>query len=202
MPLRQWAKKHLPKKKPKEDEESTDSETGSPPSSPPPGGLKVYRSDTLGITPLDIPETGTSTEKGTLTASPVSPSPKSPKFSLAKLGARHRSTSQNSLPDWSPPDESDPNAERHWEERATKLAKLRPTSMTASSENLASLQKLAIRDDAIPQKPLSVPGDGKLQGSTGWAPVKMIDGMTSDEALQEAIRLHEAGGINRDLRHF
>ena len=198
MPLREWAKKHLPKTKPKEDEESTDSEKETPPTTPPGGGLKVYRSDTQGITPLQIPDTGTSTtEKGALTASPISPSPRSSKFSLSKLGARHRSTSQNSLPDWSPPDESDPNAERHWEERATKLAKLRPTSMTASTENLVSLQKLAIRDDPSSQKTPSEHGDGKPEVSTGWAPVKVIDGMTSDEALQEAIRLHEAGGTHR-----
>jgi len=101
------------------------------------------------------------------------------------------------LPDWSPPDESDPNAERHWEERATKLAKLRPTSMTASSENLASLQKLAIRDDPIQQKAPSEHGAVEPETSTGWAPVKVIDGMTSDAALQEAIRLHEAGGTRR-----
>lgn len=197
MPLREWAKKHLPKKKQKDDEESTDSERETPPSSPPPGGLKVYRTDTLGITPLQIPDTGTSAEKGTLTASPISPSPKSARFSLAKLGARHRSASQNSLPDWSPPDESDPDAERHWEERATKLAKLRPISMTASSEKLASLEKLAIKDDPIPQRTPSEHGDVEPQGSTGWTPLKIIDGMTSDDALQEAIRLHEAGGIPR-----
>ena len=197
MPLREWAKKHLPKKKPKEDDESTDSEKETPPTSPPGGGLKIYRSDTQGITPLQIPDVGTSTEKGTLTASQLSASPRSPKFSLAKLGARHRSPSQNSLPDWNPPDESDPNAERHWEERATKLAKLRPTSMTASSEDLASLQKLAIRDDPIAQKAPSDHGDAEPEGSTGWAPIKEIDGMTSDEALQEAIRLHEAGGTRR-----
>jgi len=197
MPLRKWAKKHLSKKKPKEDDESTDSDKETPPASPPGGGLKIFRSDTLGITPLNLPGVGTSTEKGPLTASPLSASPKSPKFSLGKLGARHRSTSQNSLPDWSPPDESDPNAERHWEERATKLAKLRPTSMTASSENLVSLQKLAIRDDPSPQKTPSEHGDAEQEVLTGWAPVKMIDGMTSDEALQEAIKLHEAGGTHR-----
>src|SRR5277367_1551534 len=58
MPLREWAKKHLPKKKPKEDDESTDSEKETPPTSPPGGGLKIYRSDTQGITPLQIPDVG------------------------------------------------------------------------------------------------------------------------------------------------
>jgi hypothetical protein len=61
-----------------------------------------------------------------------------------------------------------------------------------------SLQKLAIRDDPSPQKTPSEHGVAEpTEVSTGWASVKVIDGMTSDEALQEAIRLHEAGGTRR-----
>src|SRR6266496_6235028 len=141
MPLREWAKKHIYKKESKEPEGSA----------PPP--VQLFRSDTMGITPLEIPKAGSSYEKGNLyPPSPIlTPSPKSPKANrLSLLGARHRSTSQNSLPDWTPPDESDPNAERDWEVRATKLAKLRPTSMTASNENLAELAKLSVKDESKP----------------------------------------------------
>ena len=188
MPFREWTKKHIHKK---ESKEPVDSETNGPPS------VQLFRSDTMGITPLEIPETGRSYDKGNLyPSSPtLTPSPKSPKANrLSRLGARHRSTSQNSLQDWTPPDESDPNAERDWEVRATKLAKLRPTSMTASHENLAELVKLSVKDES---KPI-VSSDGRLlpeNKETGWTPTNIVDGLTSDEALQEAIRLHEAGGI-------
>jgi hypothetical protein len=188
MPLREWAKKHIHKK---ESNEEIGKEHDTSP-------VRIVRSDTMGITPLQIPETSTSHEKGNLyvsspmlTASPRSPKPNR----LSRVGARHRSTSQNSLPDWNPPDESDPNAERDWEVRATKLAKLRPSSMSASQEDLANLAKLSVKDEA---KPL-ISSDGHLlpdDKATGWAPVNIVDGLTSDEALQEAIRLHEAGGLN------
>lgn len=194
MPLREWAKKHINKKEPKElAEEKNDSPQ-----------VQIVRSDTMGVARLQIPETGTSHERGNLYGpSPIlTPSPKSPKPNrLSRLGARHRSTSQNSLPDWIPPDESDPNAERDWEARATKLAKLRPTSMTASQEGLADLVKLSIKDEGKPV----VSSDGHLlpdSHETGWAPANIVDGLTSDEALQEAIRLHEAGGIKHAICHL
>ena len=181
----------------KESKEQVGEQNDSPP-------VQVFRSDTMGITPLQIPETGTSYEKGNLYASSplLTPSPKSPKPNrLSRLGARHRSTSQNSLPDWIPPDESDPNAERDWEARATKLAKLRPTSMTASHEDLADLAKLSVKDE---NKPV-ISSDGHLlpdNKETGWTPANIVDGLTSDEALQEAIRLHEAGGIKHARCHL
>jgi hypothetical protein len=188
MPLREWAKKHIHKKDSKVHNEPTVSDKNDPPE------FKVFRSDTLGITPLQIPDAGYTVEKGGLTSSsPGGITPKSPKGNrLSLLGARHRSSSQVSLPDWDPPDDSDPNAERDWEVRATKLAKLRPNSMNASREDLADLAKLSVKDD-LPK----TSSDGRLlpkEGETGWAPLNIIDGMPSDEALQEAIRLHEAGG--------
>ena len=189
MPLRDWAKRHIRKKSSKDQKPSTDDSSendGSP-------TLKVFRSDTLGTTPVDIPTTGNSNEKAPLTVSaPSSPKP-SKGNRLSLIGARHRSHSQNSLPDWNPPDDSDPNAERDWEARATKLAKLRPISITASSENLADLAKLSIKDA---QPPRTSP-DGHLfaGNAVGLDQTNMIDGLTSDDALQEAIRLHEAGGM-------
>ena len=191
MPLKEWAKKHIRKKS------STDQLAAESNESP---SFKVYRSDTMGVTPLEIPDTPHSPSKRSFQdPSPSTTSDKSPKSKnrLSLLGARHRSASQNSLPDWTPPDESDPNAERDWEARATKLARLRPVSLSTSQENLADLTKLSVKDDAgfIPAR---VSADGHLipQGFPGWAPVDTVDGLSSDDALQEAIRLHEAGSMS------
>src|ERR1700686_2018230 len=100
MPL--WPRKHK--------KEEAKGKEEIPTSSPPP--LKVFRSDTFGIEPLTIPnEESASSEKSGLSPSP-SPSPVSPSrpSRLSRLGIHHRSGSQNSLPNWTPPDESDPNA--------------------------------------------------------------------------------------------
>lgn len=185
----------MPKKDSKNQNEPVDADKSDTPE------VKIFRSDTLGITPLQIPNTATSHDKGGLTASsPLTPSPRTPKVNrLSLLGARHRSSSQNSLPDWIPPDDSDPNAERDWEARATKLAKLRPISMTASQEDLTELAKLSVKDDQ-PSRPVGG-SDGHLmpmEGETGWMNSNIVDGLTSDEALQEAIRLHEGGGISSE----
>jgi hypothetical protein len=180
MPL--WPKKH------KKDSKSQEVDTNDPP-------LQIFRSDTLGIEPLRIPSNDSPTSEKPGRNTP-SPSPVSPKPSrLSRLGLHHRSVSQNSLPEWTPPDESDPNAERDWEARATKLAKLRPTSMQASHDELADLAKLSVRESPVPSEgPQSPIGQGSNQGA-GWLSLNTVDGMTSDDALQEAIRLHEAGGI-------
>jgi hypothetical protein len=179
MPL--WLKKHkkgdsksqLDSKE--KDAEDLNSNTSSPP--------QIFRSDTLGIEPIQIPETS---EPGQGGLNSSSSTPKSPSRTsrLSKLVIHGRSGSQNSLPNWTPPNESDPNAERDWEARATKLAKLRPTSMQTSQEDLADLSKLSLHD--AEQTP----------STSGWSPLSNVDGMTSDDALQEAIRLHEAGGIH------
>lgn len=133
-----------------------------------------------------------------------SPSPKSPKHNrLSKLGTHRRSASQVSLPDWVPPDESDPLSERDWEARATKLARIRPSSMTVSHEDLADLARLSVMDE-IPVRPSTSP-DGHLLPKNegyGWLPTETVDGMTSEAALQEAIRLHEAGGIDDFVRRL
>jgi len=71
--------------------------------------------------------------------------------------------------------------------------------MTASMEDLAELAKLSVRDDQ-PARPTTSP-DGRLmptQRDLRKTPANIADGLTSDEALQEAIRLHEGGG--RSLR--
>ena len=183
MPLREWAKKHIHKK---HSNEKIDLVTDAVPS------FKVTRSDSLGVTPLQIPTESPPSEKSGLSSSTYSPSSKSPRTPnrLSRLG--HRSTSQTSLPEWTPPNEADPNAERDWEARATKLAKLRPVSMSQSNEDLAALAKLSVRDD---QAKSAQSADGRLlpQGP-GWMPTDTVDGLTSDDALQEAIRLHEGGG--------
>lgn len=184
MPLREWAKKHIHKK---QSDEKLDFASETVPS------FKVTPTDSLGVPPLQIPTETSRSEKSGLSASSPSPSPKSPNRisnRLSRLG--HRSTSQTSLPEWTPPDEADPNAERDWEARATKLAKLRPVSMSQSNEDLAALAKLSVRED---QKKAAQSADGRLlpQGQ-GWAPTDTVDGLTSDDALQEAIRLHEGGG--------
>jgi hypothetical protein len=194
MPLREWAKKHIHKKGSREEKE----EKGGLESGEGPPNLQVFRSDTLGITPIQIPETGSSHHKGLSTPSPIlGSSPKSSKPGrLSLLGARHRSGSENSLPDWDPPDDSNPNAGRDWEVRATTLAKLRPSSMASSQEDLADLTKLSIKDDQS-QVGLRTTRDDDLttEGTSRSGPPKIIDGLSSEEALQEAIRLHEAGGI-------
>jgi hypothetical protein len=198
MPLPEWAKKRIHKKDSKRQNEASYSNQSSSPE------IKVFRSDTLGITTLQIPDSGSKIEKGGLSASPpMTASPRSTKSSRLSLpGTRHRSPSQNSLPDWTPPDESDPNAERDWEARATKLAKLRPSSMTASREDLEELAKLSVRDDQ-PVRPATSP-DGRLmpeRRDLRTTTANTVDGLTSDEALQEAIRLHEGGGRSVKRNH-
>jgi hypothetical protein len=183
MPLREWAKKHIHKK---ESNEKLDARNEGVPS------FTVVRSDTMGVTPLQIPTETSPSEKGGLSVSPYSPSPKSPRSPNRLSRLTHRSTSQTSLPEWTPPDEADPNAERDWEARATSLAKLRPGSMSQSNEDLAALAKLSVRDDGA-KAPQSADGRLLPQGSS-WVPADTVDGLTSDDALQEAIRLHESGG--------
>jgi hypothetical protein len=62
---------------------------------------------------------------------------------------------------------------------------------------LADLAKLSIKDDA-PSGRVVTSKDGHLlpemKEESGWAPAQVVEGMSSDDALQEAIRLHEAGG--------
>ena len=193
MPLKEWAKKHIHRKGPTD---SIEPETNEVPS------FKVYRSDSLGTPSVQIPEAPQRQSKmGVLdTSSPVI-SEKQDKHSskpnrLSLLGARHRSSSQNSLPDWTPPDESDPNAERDWEARATRLARMRPISLSASHEDLADLTKLSVKDDGPSAMRKSEDGLLLPQRSGGWAPVDTVDGMSSDDALQQAIRLHESGGVS------
>jgi hypothetical protein len=201
MSLREWAKKHIHKGESKED---------APLQNPPGPTFKVYRTDSMGITPLRIPDNGSSQgNDGLNTPSPVpsplpsrSPSPKSPKGRrLSKLGVHRHSPSQVSLPDWVPPNESDPNAERDWEARATKLARVRPTSMSASYEDLADLARLSVKEET-PIRPSTSPDGYLLPKNEGyeWGSTGTLDGMTSDEALQEAIRLHETGGIDDFVR--
>ena len=184
MPLREWAKKHMQKK---QSDEKLDSVADDVPS------FKVTRSDSLGVTPLQIPTDASPSEISGLSSSSHSPSSKSPRTPnrLSRLG--HRSSSQTSLPEWTPPDEADPNAERDWEARATKLAKLRPVSLSQSNEDLAALSKLSVKDDQA-KAPQSADGRLLPQGP-GWVPTDTVDGLTSDDALQEAIRLHESGGM-------
>lgn len=195
MPLRKWAKKHFQKKDSDEEVES-ENEIAPPP-------VQIYRSDTLGITPLQIPDSGSKFEKSDIVESSSrtpSPSPKSPKLKpLSKLGVRHhRSSSQTSLPDWTPPDDADPYAERDWEARATTLAKIRPVSLSVSQDDLADLAKLSVKDEGAPAGPAFSSADGRLspEPSSAVAPIAIVDGMSSDEALQEAIALHEAGGLS------
>jgi hypothetical protein len=180
MPL--WPKKH------KKVSKSQEVDSNDP-------SLQIFRSDTVGIEPIRIPskDTPTSEKPGRNTAppSPVSPKPSR----LSRLGIHHRSVSQNSLPDWTPPDESDPNAERDWEARATKLAKLRPTSMQASHDGLADLARLSVRESPVPSEGAQSPISPGSSQPAGWSSLNTVDGMTSEDALQEAIRLHEAGGI-------
>jgi len=153
-----------------------------------PPSFQIFRSDTKDLAPLQIPDTPSIYESGSLSAQPAS-SGKNKRFTLS--GMRHRSTSQNSLPDWNPPDESDPNAERDWEERATKLAKLRPSSMSASQEDLADLAKLSVTEE---KQRAAQSADGHLLPQVeGSSTLGMIRGMTSEQALHEAIRLHEEG---------
>jgi hypothetical protein len=181
MPL--WSKKHK-----KDSKEKVEVDSNDP-------ALLVFRSDTLGIEPIKIPSAlppvSEKAGRDTPSPSPVSPSKTS---RLSRLGIHHRSGSQNSLPNWTPPDESDPNAERDWEARATKLAKLRPMSMQSSQHDLADLAKLSVKDTPVTNVGRSSPDS---QGS-GWSSMNTVDGMTSDDALQEAIRLHEAGGSSID----
>jgi hypothetical protein len=180
MPIREWARKHLKKDS---NENEKDEEDERPPS------FQIYRSDTKEITPLQIPDNPSIYESGSLSARPASSTSKNKRFTL--LGTRPRSASQNSLPDWNPPDESDPNAERDWEERATRLAKLRPASLTASHEDLTSLSKLSLNEE---KKKAVQSSDGYLLPQIrGDAPIGTIRGVSSEEALQEAIQLHEEG---------
>ena len=196
MPLRDWAKKHLQKKDP--EKESPAPEIAEPAQEQ---EFKVFRSDSIGVTTLVIPTEGN--ESGGL-KSPVirSPSPipagasATKKSLLPKLG-HHRNHSQNSLEDWQEPDASNPNAERDWEARATKLAKLRPTSLTSSQEDLANLATLSIKDDSRP----STSADGHLLPEQSNAPA-IVDGLNSDDALQEAIRLHETGELEKATAMF
>jgi len=177
MPLREWAKKHI-----KKDSEEKNTDYERPPS------FQIYRSDTKEITPLHIPDGPAIYQSGSLSAQSLSSPNKTKRFSL--LGVRARSSSQNSLPDWTPPDESDPNAERDWEQRATRLAKLRPTSLTSSQEELASLAKLSINEKPVAAQSL----DGHLLPQVqNSVPTGMIRGISSEDALQEAIQLHEDG---------
>ncbi len=74
------------------------------------------------------------------------------------------------------------------------MAKLRPVSMSQSNEDLAALAKLSVRDDGAKA---AQSADGRLlPEGPSWVPTDTVDGLTSDDALQEAIRLHESGGIS------
>jgi hypothetical protein len=192
MPLREWAKKHIHKKEDsKENIDSSSDNHGTP-------SFTVLRSDTMGVTRLQIPDEPIVSEKGKSGPRSPSPSPKSPRTPnrLSRLGVHHRSASQQSLPEWTPPAESDPNAERDWEVRATTLAKIRPNSMQASNDDLADLAKLSVREDQPPKSAQSADGRLLPQEASSWVPIDVVDGMSSDDALQEAIRLHESGGTS------
>ena len=178
MPFREWAKKHI---KNGTEEKGVDYT--------PPPSVQITRSDTTQITPLQIPDAPVKHERGSLSARPASSSKKDKRFTL--LGMRHRSSSQNSLPDWNPPSESDPNAERDWEERATKLAKLRPNSLSASHEDLTKLANLSLAEEK--QKAAQSADGHLLPEAEGSESIGIIRGMSSEQALQEAIRLHEEG---------
>jgi hypothetical protein len=196
MPLREWAKKHIRKNSSSSEDEFSQrtAQRGSP-------RIQVVQPDPKGVTSLQIPERNyPQIEEPEGPPKSRSPSPSSPgKIKRRSVLGRHRSPSQNSLPDWTPPDDSDPNAESTWEARATKLARLRPTSLTASQENLADLAKLSIKDDSPPGRVVTSE-DGHLlpemKGKSGWASTQVVEGMSADDALQEAIRLHEAGGLD------
>jgi hypothetical protein len=180
MSLQEWAKKHLHTKKSSSQDE--DSREPDPPLQP--ATFKVYLSDSHGTTPLDVPEDGESHRDDksdkSRSSSPISRSHSPKPHRKSFLSSRHgRSTSQNSLPEWNPPDESDPNAERDWEERAVELAKVRPISFSASHENLADLAKLSLQPESS-SEPVE----------TGWRDA------SSEEELQEGIRLHESGGCS------
>jgi hypothetical protein len=169
MPLREWAKKHM---------KSSSSEGLNIPS------FQISAADTKNLTALQFLDPHTPHESGSNRVHPNESKHRS------LLNLRH-GASQNSLPEWNPPDELDPNAERHWEIRATELAKLRPKSLNASAENLADIAKLGIADrrGASP--------DGRLlpePDSTGWVDAGSVRGMSLNAALLEAIRLHEEGG--------
>ena len=200
MPLRGWPKKSLRKAK---DAEKESPETRDIAESVQEPGFKIYRSDTLGATPLIIP--AERSDSGGLKSpsvrsrspSPVPPSASSTKKSLLPRLGHHRNNSQNSLADWDEPDASDPNADRDWEARATQLAKLRPTSLTSSQGDLVNLSALSIKEDSQP----STSADGRpLPEQT--PPSLVVDGMNIDEALQEAIRLHEAGELEKATAMF
>jgi hypothetical protein len=191
MPLREWAKRHMRRNSSSSEDElpQRPAATGSP-------RIQVVRPDTTGGTSPQIGEDNVSPiEKSERRSRGRSSSPG--KLKRRSVLGRHRSPSQNSLPDWTPPDDSDPNAESSWEARATKLARLRPTSLTASQEGLADLAKLSIKDD-VPSGRAVTSKDGHLlpdmKEESGWAPAQVVEGMSADDALQEAIRLHEAGG--------
>jgi hypothetical protein len=190
MPLREWAKKHMHKKEDSTEKVDSDNDNNGTPS------FTVLRSDTLGVTRLQILDEPSFSEKGKASPRSPSPSPKSPRTPnrLSRLGVHHRSPSQPSLPDWTPPAESDPMAERDWEVRATTLAKIRPTSMQTSNEDLAELAKLSVREDQPPKSAQSADGHLLPQEGSSWVPIDVVDGLSSDDALQEAIRLHESGG--------
>jgi hypothetical protein len=65
-------------------------------------------------------------------------------------------------------------------------------SMQTSQEDLADLAKLSVKDAPIAERHEA--GEG---AESGWSsPLTTVDGMTSEDALQEAIRLHEAGGTS------
>ena len=197
MPLRDWAKKRLQKKDP-EKESPISPKIAEPVQE---RDFKVFRSDSGGVTPLIIPTDGN--ESGGLKSpiirspSPIPASASSTKKPLLPRLGHHRNTSQHSLPDWEEPDASNPNAERDWEARATKLAKLRPVSLTRSQEDLANLATLSIKEDSRP----STSADGHLLPEQTNPPA-IVDGLNSDEALQEAIRLHEAGELEKATAMF
>jgi len=122
---------------------------------------------------------------------PRSPSPSAKSLDklkrLSGLG-RNRSSSQTSLPYWTPLDDSDPIAESSWEARATKFnfARLR----------LPSLKGLGITKSPPGREVTSADGHLLPEPGTkiGCAPAAVVEGMSADDALQEAIRLHESGG--------
>jgi hypothetical protein len=64
-------------------------------------------------------------------------------------------------------------------------------SMQTSQEDLADLAKLSVKD-----APIAEGHDAGEGAESGWSPLTTVDGMTSEDALQEAIRLHEAGGTS------
>jgi len=181
MPFRELGKKH--RKKDVEDKEDVGP------------SFQIHQSDSKRIPPIQIPEFPPVSQGGSLSARPE-PSPKQKKrFSL--LDMRHRSSSQNSLPDWNPPDESDPNAERDWEARATKLAKLRPKSLTTSSEGLDDLAKLSVSAGPV-RAPQSA--DGHLlprEDRDSEIVARNVRDVYLNKALPTTARFHEDGRTYR-----